>query len=108
MILVVGGRGAGKRRFVSQQLGYAPEAFSSDFVNETPVLYGLESQDPLPALEDLLEREVVVCQEVGCGVVPLDRTDRDRREAVGRLCCRLAAQAEAVYRVNCGIAMRLK
>ena len=108
MILVVGGRGAGKRRFVSQQLGYPPEAVSSNAANETPVLYGLESLDPLPALEDLLEREVVVCQEVGCGVVPLDRTDRDRREAVGRLCCRLAAQAEAVYRVNCGIAMRLK
>ena len=59
-------------------------------------------------LEDLLGREVVACREVGCGVVPLDRADRDRREAVGRLCCDLAAQAEAVYRVNCGIAMRLK
>ena len=104
MILVTGGRGAGKRTFVTDVLGFSPEQFAED----GPVLYGLESMDPLPSLEDLLGREVVVCREVGCGVVPLDRADRDRREAVGRLCCDLAARAEAVYRVNCGIAMRLK
>ena len=69
---------------------------------------GARGPDPLPPLEDLLGRGVVACREVGCGVVPLDRADRDRREAVGRLCCDLAAQAEAVYRVNCGIAMQLK
>lgn len=108
MILVVGGLGAGKRRFIREGLGYTPEQLSSTPGDETPVLWGLEALDPLPPMEDLLEREVVACREVGCGVVPLDRADRDRREAVGRLCCDLAAQAEAVYRVNCGIAMRLK
>ena len=56
----------------------------------------------------LLGRAVVVCREVGCGVVPMDRGDRDRREAVGRLCCDLAREAEAVYRLQCGLAMRLK
>ena len=28
---------------------------------------------PLPPLEALLGRAVVVCREVGCGVVPMDR-----------------------------------
>jgi len=27
---------------------------------------------------------------------------------VGRLCCDLAREAEAVYRLQCGLAMRLK
>ena len=108
MILVVGGLGAGKRKFIREELGYAPEQLSSVPEEGTPVLWGLEALDPLPPLEDLLGRAVVACREVGCGVVPLDRADRDRREAVGRLCCDLAARAEAVYRVNCGIAMRLK
>ena len=108
MILVVGGLGAGKRRFILEELGYVQEQLSSIPEEGTPVLWGLEALDPLPPLEDLLGLEVVACREVGCGVVPLDRADRDRREAVGRLCCDLAAQAEAVYRVNCGIAMRLK
>ena len=104
MILVTGGRGAGKRSFVTDVLGFSPEQFAED----GPVLYGLESMDPLPSLETLLHREVVVCREVGCGVVPMDRGDRDWREAVGRLCCALAREAEAVYRLQCGLAMRLK
>ena len=108
MILVVGGLGAGKRRFILEELGYVQEQLSSIPEEGTPVLWGLEALDPLPPLEDLLGREVVACREVGCGVVPMDRADRDRREAVGRLCCDLAARAEAVYRVNCGIAMQLK
>ena len=108
MILVVGGLGAGKREFVIRTLGYPAEKMSPAWEDGTPVLYGLENLDPLPPLEDLLRREVVVCREVGCGVIPLDREDRDRREAVGRLCCALAEHAEAVYRINCGIPMRLK
>ena len=104
MILVTGGRGAGKRSFVTDVLGFSPEQFAED----GPVLYGLESMDPLPSLETLLDRGVVVCREVGCGVVPMDRGDRDWREAVGRLCCALAREAEAVYRLQCGLAMRLK
>ena len=67
MILVTGGRGAGKRTFVTDVLGFSPEQFAED----GPVLYGLESMDPLPSLEALLDREVVVCREVGCGVVPM-------------------------------------
>ena len=44
MILVTGGRGAGKRSFVTDVLGFSPEQFAED----GPVLYGLESMDPLP------------------------------------------------------------
>ena len=80
MILVIGGRGAGKRSFVTDVLGFSPEQFAEN----GPVLYGLEELDPLPPLEALLGRAVVVCREVGCGVVPMDRGDRDRRGGGGR------------------------
>ena len=56
MILVVGGLGAGKRKFIREELGYAPEQFSSAPEEGTPVLWGLEALDPLPPLEDLLGR----------------------------------------------------
>ena len=108
MIFVVGGLGAGKRRFVEEQLGYSPEQMSSVLEDRTPVLLSLEELEPLPGAEELLEREVVVCREVGCGVIPLDGGERARREAVGRLCCQLAEGAHAVYRLTCGIPMRLK
>ena len=108
MILVVGGLGAGKRKFILEELGYAPEQLSSVPEEGTPVLWGLEALDPLPPLEDLLGREVVACREVGCGVVPVDGGERARREAVGRLCCRLAKRAERVERIFCGLPMVLK
>ena len=56
MILVVGGLGAGKRKFIREELGYAPEQLSSVPEEGTPVLWGLEALVPLPPLEDLLGR----------------------------------------------------
>lgn len=98
MILIVGGRGAGKRAFAQRTLGCAPEKTLPD----------LQDREPLPSLEELLGYEAVICDEVGCGVVPLERKARERREAIGRLCCQLAREAQAVYRLQCGLAMRLK
>lgn len=98
MILIVGGRGAGKREFAQNTLGCAPEKTLPD----------LQDREPLPPLEELLGYEAVLCDEVGCGVVPLERKDRERREAIGWLCCQLAREAQAVYRLQCGLAMRLK
>ena len=46
---------------------------------------------------------VLVCQEVGYGVVPVDAFERKYREAVGRVCTQLASGAKRVTRVICGI-----
>ncbi len=108
MILVIGGAGSGKRDFVTRELGYPPEAMTRGKLGETPVVYGLEEMNPLPSAEDCAQAAVIICREVGCGVIPMDGEERLRREAVGRLGCRLAQQAEAVYRVSCGLSMRLK
>lgn len=51
---------------------------------------------------------VIVTNELGCGVVPIDPAERFWREAVGRICTCLAARADEVVRVSCGIGMRLK
>lgn len=50
---------------------------------------------------------IIEVTELGCGIVPVDGFDRAWREAVGRISCTLAKRADAVYRVNCGIAVRL-
>ena len=51
---------------------------------------------------------VITVAEVGCGLVPMDAFEREYRETVGRISCELAAQAAEVYRVTCGIAVRIK
>ena len=64
-------------------------------------------RDPM-ALLDGLRGHVVTCDEVGCGVVPIDPVERQWREETGRLCCLLAQRAQRVERIFCGIAMTLK
>ena len=59
----------------------------------------------------ILERQgeiVLVWDEMGCGLVPIDASDREYREAAGRICTELAAEAVRADRVVCGIARRLK
>ena len=61
--------------------------------------------------KELWERNpevVLVSQEVGYGVVPMDAFDRKYREAVGRVCTSLAAKSSRVVRVICGIGTVIK
>lgn len=51
---------------------------------------------------------ILVSDEVGYGVVPVDAFDRAYREAVGRICTELAAFSTRVTRVVCGIGTVIK
>lgn len=51
---------------------------------------------------------VIVSNELGCGVVPVDKFDRAFREKTGRLCTKLAAASDEVHRVVCGIGVVIK
>lgn len=51
---------------------------------------------------------VIISNEVGCGIVPVKREDRLWRDLCGRACRILAESASEVYRVSCGIPVRLK
>lgn len=51
---------------------------------------------------------VLICDEVGGGIVPVEKADRDYRECVGRALCELAKTADTVERVHCGIGHTVK
>ena len=51
---------------------------------------------------------IIVCREVGCGIVPMDAFEREYRETVGRVCTELAAMSEEVHRVLCGVGTVIK
>ena len=68
-------------------------------------------QEPREFAQRFCERHpdaVVVANEVGAGVVPMNREDRAFREAVGRALCVIAQKAESVTRCVCGIGVRIK
>ena len=114
VVLIVGGSAQGKLAFARRELGVA--AWSDGTLGEAGCVYGLHRAiralpEPRGALASWLAAHpdgVVICDEVGCGVVPLDRDERAWRELVGRICCELAEQAAAVYRVCCGLGAQLK
>ncbi|MDR0862732.1 MAG: bifunctional adenosylcobinamide kinase/adenosylcobinamide-phosphate guanylyltransferase [Oscillospiraceae bacterium] len=114
MVLVIGGKANGKLDFVRQHLGYNNADIANATLDDRPVLNNLQDlmlADPSSAesiFPTLLTKSVIICDEVGSGIVPIDRAARHWREAVGRLCCRLAEQATAVIRLQCGIAILIK
>ena len=70
-----------------------------------------EGRDPLAFAEAFCRDHpdaVVIANEVGAGVVPMAAEDRAFREAVGRVLCILARNAEQVTRCVCGIGVRIK
>lgn len=61
--------------------------------------------------EKLLQKNpkiVIVSNELGYGIVPLEKKDRLWREVTGRMCTGIATRAEEVVRVVCGVGVKLK
>ena len=116
MILLIGGAGQGKLAYALDKtgLGEADVAWDPVSARTRPIFAGLADwvrAHPGEGLGDLLEANpdvVILCDEVGCGVVPVDPSERAWREEVGRLCCALARKAGRVERIFCGLSMVLK
>jgi adenosyl cobinamide kinase/adenosyl cobinamide phosphate guanylyltransferase len=114
MVLIIGGLGQGKLTFARENLGVT--AWSEGTLGQENCVHGLhrvirDLPNPRESINAWLESHpdgVLICDEVGCGVVPMDGTDRAWREQVGRICCELAERAEAVYRVSCGLGEKIK
>ena len=51
---------------------------------------------------------IIISDEIGNGIVPVDSFEREYRERTGRLLVELARKAEEVVRVLCGIGQKIK
>ena len=69
-----------------------------------------ETTEDLEAHAKILSEkyDIITATEVGGGVVPVDATERANREKAGRLACLLAARADCVVQMFCGIPTVLK
>ena len=107
MTFITGPMFSGKRRLAMELLGCGGDELSRRAVWDVEELAA--GREDLEVLADELARhEVVIAHEVGSGVVPVDPEQRRRRETAGRLSCLLAARADRVIRVFCGIPTVLK
>lgn len=70
-----------------------------------------DGRDVMELAEQLIEKNpdiVIVSDEIGYGIVPVDDFLRTYREMTGRICTKLAAYADSVHRVVCGVGVRIK
>ena len=66
----------------------------------------------LDAREEFLRQspkaDILIADDISCGIVPLDDKERAWREASGRLLSFLAKRADTVTRVFCGLPLEVK
>lgn len=125
MKLVVGGAFQGKYNFVKKQFDFVEEWLDGYVCSKSEIFScrGMvhfhdfikrelaEGKDIEGLAEEIIQKNpdiIIVSNELGYGVVPVDPFDRKYREAVGRTCEKLAAFADEVYRVVCGIGTAIK
>lgn len=109
MIFITGGAYQGK-------LLYAKEHFGEEYeiINHyhEKVRQQMETgKNPMKEAEKLLKTEkplVIISDELGYGLVPVDDFLREYREQSGRVNCYFAKEASRVIRVISGIGTRIK
>ena len=120
MKLYIGGTGNGQRELAARETGLSPKPCSPVEALSAPAIDCFHM-----TLRELLENgsdsrafalrlvaenpdAVIVCDEIGLGLVPLDPFERRWREETGRALCILAESAERVTRVYCGLPQVIK
>ena len=72
------------------------------------LLEGRTKEALLTTLEKNENLQLLISDEIGYGLVPVDDFEREYREFHGRVMTELAEQADCVERVVCGIPQRIK
>ena len=124
MKMIIGGAYQGKRDFAKTAFHLADEDiytctggeidFSApciDRIEEFTLACVKAGKDPVALFRENREAwkdSILICQDIFCGVVPLDADMRQWRQETGRLCQYLTRNADAVSRIFCGLEQRLK
>ena len=124
MILVFGGAYNGKLAFVKEKYSIKDEEifFCKDeelnldkkvicglhiFIKNC-ILRGIDALDVLEKNIDILEDKIIICDEIGSGIVPMEKLDREYREECGRGLQFLTKKATTVSRIFFGLEEILK
>lgn len=124
MELIIGGAFQGKLNYAREQypdvvwvdakcctleeMCQIPGIFNLHLFIKKQISEGNDISDLADILTERNPNIILISDEVGCGVVPMDEFDRAYREGVGRVCTRLAEKAVKVTRVVCGIGTVIK
>ena len=112
MIMIIGGAYQGKLAFAKKIYPDVTWADGAVYHFHQYIERKIKEGEPIDDLAEELIRKnpelILITDEIGYGIVPVDRMEREYREQTGRVCTRLAAYSEKVYRVMCGIGQVIK
>ena len=118
MRLIIGGAFQGKKEYVKEQFGIREHQITDgaeadfDAIFRCVCMTQFHQWVKRGLQEGWLLKEnpqvILVSNELGYGVVPIEAFDREYRELTGRLCTRIAAKSRQVIRVICGIGTVIK
>lgn len=130
MKLVIGGIAQGKLEYVLSKYGMRksmvwdgclPDDMEDMGRKEKPMIINgfhrwvrsriLDGGCPEEEIRLFLDRHedcIIICDEIGNGIVPIEPFEREYRERVGRILVQLAKRAEGVERIICGIGQKIK
>ena len=75
---------------------------------KTKIAYGGCPEKEILEFVEKYPNCVIISDEVGNGIVPIEAFEREYRERTGRILVELAKKAEEVERVICGIGQKIK
>ena len=125
MVLIFGGAYQGKLAYALDRFGLSGDDVhmcedSADIPADKKIIYGIdkwilalinagmETQGQVQRLIENCPDAVVICNDISCGVVPMDAVMRKWREAVGQALSELSRHSSEVVRLFCGIPTRVK
>lgn len=124
MRMIIGGSFQGKETFVINDLKFAyplldgeqcsyEEIFSCKGIKDLHMFIKrfLDHPDLDLLAEELFDKNpdiLIISDEIGYGIVPIDRTERLWREKTGRICCQLMQHTDTCYRVVAGLGTKIK
>ena len=119
MVFITGGAYQGKRAFAAERFALEdkdiyectedsePDWDSRCVTHLERYVFYCVTHDVVP--EDRFRGDaVLIGDDIFCGVVPIDVTERAWREESGRFYGRISSRAEKVWRLFCGLPLELK
>lgn len=126
MVLITGGAYQGKKEYAMRKFGFSETEIADGSVCDKEEILNskcitnyhifvkrmLEENADIIAVTRALctenENAVVIMNEIGCGIVPLEKKDRIWREMTGKCGCIIAENADTVIRISNSVPVVIK
>ncbi len=109
MVLIIGGKYQGKHDFASEHFENARVIDIDELMLSEEGVQELNGKSPFGSDFDSDRKNIVIiAEENASGIVPADTALIQKREAYNRRLTAISKEADEVYRVFCGIGMKIK